>query len=298
MNSGYVGLVGILIAIYLLNSQGPKFNKERSVEALFLLFSAATPMILFELSSVAFDPNASVGVNASVGGSTPDSPSPLPLRALGYRTLGAAATVLLAAFVYWMLDEYHSSFLAGVFDQDDRPAEMQCGAACRPKYYNFFRCLGLAVEAVGWHGVSSLALVYIGLTTHLLSAHGGGRDGLYCTGEACWLLLWRPFLDTASASAAAAAPIATQPIVQHFLELLVRGFFAPLMFIALCDNLPMLHYKGAPTFMTGFFYFQVRVFLVGGVALCCVLRLCVPLLQLPQLTNMYKHTHTPHTPHT
>lgn len=254
MNGGYVGLVGILIGIYLLNTHGPKFNKERSVEALFLLFTAAAPMILFELSSAALELNSAPNTHAPSAAAADASTSPLSLRALGYRTLGAAATVLLAAFVYWTLDEYHSSFLAGVFDQDDRPAEVQCGASCRPKYYNFFRCLGLAVEAVGWHGLSSLALVYIGLTTHILSRHGG-RDGLYYTGEACWLLLCQPL----GGAAVAPAAIAARPIVQHFLELLVRGFFSPLMFIALCDNLPMLHYKGVPTFMTGFFYFQVSL---------------------------------------
>ena len=277
MNGGYVGMVGALIGIYLLNTQGPKFNKERSVEALFLVLTAAAPMIILEVTIAVL---TSVMTGSFIHSSHfSSSMEALSLRVLGCRTLGAAATVLLVSFVYWTLDEYHSSFMAGVFDMDDRPQELQCGASCRPKYYNFFRCLGLLVEAVGWQGVATIAIVYIGFTTQRLACLGGDgvgagagaggkelqgaaiKDGLYYTGEACWLLLWRP-LSSLAASNAQTLAITTQPIAQHFLEVFVRCFFSPLMFCALCDNLPMLHYKGLPTFMEGFYYFQNIVFTV------------------------------------
>jgi hypothetical protein len=106
--------------------------------------------------------------------------------------------------------------------------------------------VGLArAHCGGWRGLATACVVYVGAT----HAHGLD-DGLYHTGRAVVLLLHRTAHalfnvrnnpDNKDATSAA--------VYQHFVEVFVRAFFSPLLFCSVCDNLPMLHYKGFPNYM-------------------------------------------------
>ena len=180
----FAGLVSSLGGIYCLNVYGPRWNMERGAEALFLLTSIAVPMFALSLLSVFV--NSPEKSKPAVVGLTPWS--------LGYRYLGLIITTSLVALVYWTVDEYHSSFVDGIFGIDDRPLEYKDGkvilrdAHSHPKYYNFFRLLGLTLKVGGgWRGVITGCIVYVGLTNYHAMAKGG--DGLYHTGRGMVLLV-------------------------------------------------------------------------------------------------------------
>ena len=108
------GLASLLAAIYVLQVHGPRWKQERAVEALFLLGCTAVPMLLLSLLLAAAPP-ASTAASAAAA------------ARLGYRYLGFAVTLAVVSAVYWTVDEYHSSFVDGVFGVDDRPLNVVDG---------------------------------------------------------------------------------------------------------------------------------------------------------------------------
>ena len=253
----YVGVSTLLAGVYLLNIEGPKFQKERTIESLFLLSCAAIPMIILEVinSRVLFTTSRVTNIS---------------IKCLGYRYIGFIATSVTVIIFYWTLDEYHSSFISGIFNQDDRPSEVVDGQIKprdhnnRPKYHNFFRIIGILLEILGRDGILAGFVVYIGLTELLLNSE---KDGLYYTGEGLMFTTQKFFGFTTKRSGD--CEIHSDKVVHHFLEIFVRCFFSPLMFTCLCDNLPMLHYKKRENgyiffanFMDGYNYFNNLVFTV------------------------------------
>jgi hypothetical protein len=102
---------------------------------------------------------------------------------------------------------------------------------------------------------------HLGLTNYHAVVHGG--DGLYHTGRGAILLLQQLLLPSSVATVAVDTSPSWNAITQHFLEIFVRGFYSPLLFVNLCDNLPMLHYKPNETFstyMSGFRYINNIIF--------------------------------------
>ena len=70
-------------------------------------------------------------------------------------------------------------------------------AHTHPKYYNFFRLLGMALNVCGgWKGIITGCIVYVGLTNYHAVAQGG--DGLYHTGRGVVLLLQRLLVSMAN----------------------------------------------------------------------------------------------------
>lgn len=55
----------------------------------------------------------------------------------------------------------------------------------------------------------------------------------------------------------------------HLRTWAVKGFFMPLMFTYLCDNLPGLHYHGWPDFLTGFHYLHNFLFTIDLAFVSC-----------------------------
>lgn len=55
----------------------------------------------------------------------------------------------------------------------------------------------------------------------------------------------------------------------HLRTWAVKGFFMPLMFTYLCDNLPGLHYSGWPDFLTGFHYLHNFLFTIDLAFVSC-----------------------------
>ena len=110
--TGLIGLFGFGLGVFLLNQFGGRLSFERSIEALFLLISTAIPMIIYESVNIfMFSCNndqcvAKDVVGVGVGG----------WGGLWLRLIGMMVTIAVVSFVYWNFDEYHSSFLFGVFD--------------------------------------------------------------------------------------------------------------------------------------------------------------------------------------
>ena len=141
----FAGLISSLAGIYCLNVYGPKWSMERGAEALFLLAFIGVPMFVLSLLSVCLN------------GTEKPKQAVVALNhwSLGYRYLGFIITTSIVALVYWTVDEYHSSFVDGIFGIDDRPLVYKDGKLVvreehtHPKYYNFFRILGLALNYGG-----------------------------------------------------------------------------------------------------------------------------------------------------
>ena len=222
----FSGLVASLTGIYCLNVYGPRWNMERGAESLFLLACIAFPMLAFSFLSVYLNgmensKHAVMGLTHSI---------------LGYRYLGFVITVFIVALVYWTLDEYHASFMDGVFGIDDRPLVYKDGKVVvrdvhtHPKYYNFFRILGLALNHCGgWGGIITCCIVYIGLTNYHAAVSGG--DGLYHTGRGAVLLLQQLLVRTYHHHPYSSCNTSTlTSLITH-----------PLMHYSLCSRFPLLH---------------------------------------------------------
>jgi hypothetical protein len=254
--SCYLGLLGLLGGIFVMNTQGPIWNAERTVESLFLVATAALPQLLVEAYRMFFFDEAvavrgadNVTSGSGSGGFFAALSTSVP--SVCCRSLGLATTLLCMASFYWLFDEYHHSFVFGVFDVDERPPPGRGGVRNsddRPYYFNFFRIGGLVLRRTGgWGGLSALLFAYVLFTDIVLASP---KDGYYHTGR----LLVSPLALLTSTINQEQEQLQQQQqqqqqeqhieaLKQHVLECLVRCFYAPIMFCALCDNLPVLHIK-------------------------------------------------------
>lgn len=139
---------GLVIGVVLLNLYGHLYKSERCVEGLFLVLSAAIPMIIVEWL---FQPANAI--------EQPLVWSALLTGAL-VRTIGIGTTVATMLGIYWTLPIYHFGLMTGVFDIDDRPLNdfelkrIKDGGEARspdnkPLYHNFFRLGGVVLFNCG-----------------------------------------------------------------------------------------------------------------------------------------------------
>ena len=173
--TGYVGLIGLLLGIYVFNVYGPKFEYERSIEAAFLVASAAIPMILFEIKikwgSI---------MKESTPYSSPDNENfhmllaQVSISNFLLRFLGMVISFLSVSLIYWNFDEYHASFLYGVFGINEEKRINDD----KPYYYNFFRLFGLVSPRI----LASLSLAYLIVSQIVLN---NPHDGYWLTGRFC-----------------------------------------------------------------------------------------------------------------
>jgi len=241
----YLGLAGFLLGVVALNKYGPLYSYQRCIEAMFLVLCTALPMIVFHVANTNVNvmPKAdtaaeSAAAAAAAAGAATATTEPLVFfQSLLTRSLGMVATVACVCFFYWLFDEYHASYMSGLFGIDDRerppPHEPQRSQDSKPQFHNFFALGGLFKQYVGGgpFGLAACALAYLCISHYVL---GQPRDGYYELGRAILNLSHSPMSSLFTSIACR----------QHLLECLVRPFYAPLMFTSLCDNLTLLHYKG------------------------------------------------------
>ena len=249
-----LGAVGLATSMVYLNLYGHIRSWERSIEALFLILSGGLPMIAVELVNQMFmtknTGQSMQGLDAQVFSAI--------LWGATLRSIGLIVTTATIFFVYWLLPMYHSSLMDGVFGIDDRPftdeeqkrekdGEVVRDPQSHPYYYNFFRIGGLLLQNCG--GLGNLLVLIVTYTLATECYLRNPRDGNRLVGEFVVGL----FYPSAQEGAAEMVGLA-----MHAREYIVRCFFSPLMFCSLCNNLPQLHYRGFPNFMT-FFYFSQNV---------------------------------------
>ena len=234
----FCGLSGLACSIVLLNLYGKHFSYPRSLEALCLVMGAAAPMLLVE----GFNNLLGADTFSTTSASTATFSKTLVI--LGTRVVGLVLTMTLVCFFYWQLQDYHFSFMSGVFGVDQRPLEnSKDGKLLRspddvPHLHNFFRLGGWLYHDVC--GGSSRALAGVLLTylttSQLLSTQPVEEDGFYVLGRAFLL----PLMEVMGAGATDTA-FSSMTVAKHALEMCVRAFYGPVMFCAICDNLPRLH---------------------------------------------------------
>lgn len=251
----FLGGSSLALGVFLLNSYGGVFGYERTIEAFVLVLFAACPMLLVETAldhkSVPSIPLDLISLRATL------------LSSL-VRSIGLLAVVTVVLALYWTLPIYHFGFMSGIFDIDDRPLHafelkrLKDGGEGRdssnkPLYHTFFRLGGLLLDKLGWPQLLVLGAVYVGTTEwyfrQVRSSHP--RDGIWLVGT---FLTQMGNLDLES----------DYPSLKIFgLECIVRGFFSPLLFSSLCNNLPGLHWRHGwtlPVFMDSFHYCQNLIF--------------------------------------
>lgn len=251
---GYVGLVSLCCGIYILNIYASAYNFERAAECLLLLSTAFIPMMITEIVfNIFYHFNNN---NMIIHGDSPSSivsSFSISLMSSIYRLIGLTISIIFISFLYWMLDEYHNSFMSGVFSIDDRAIsndEKEKKDNNRPHYHNYFRILGMSLEYFGYNGLFFIMFGYILISDLILH---NPKDGYYVVGEFLFSIC-RGKTNTTSET--------RNRLLQHLLECLVRAFYSPLMFISLCDNMPMLFYKGFPDFMAFFRFANNFIFSV------------------------------------
>lgn len=242
--SCYVGLIGLFCGISALNIYGPRWNAERSLESLMLIGFATLPQVVLEACRVYFfETNKNGNISTLC----------VSLFSIMCRFVGLIATLFCMGTFYWLFDEYHHSFMCGVFDIDERPSSKKGqDNNDKPYYYNFFRIFGLFIRSVGgWTGITVVLFFYIFVTDVILVSP---KDGFYYTGRfiVSPLVPWSQSQVSLSQSFTQAnqnehirdeLQVCLHALKQHALESLVRMFYAPIMFCSLCDNLPPLHIR-------------------------------------------------------
>eukprot|EP00457_Paulinella_chromatophora_P006416 gb/GEZN01006434.1/.p1 GENE.gb/GEZN01006434.1/~~gb/GEZN01006434.1/.p1 ORF type:complete len:514 (-),score=33.54 gb/GEZN01006434.1/:124-1542(-) len=240
--TGYVGLFGFFLGVYLLNVVGPLWEYERAVEAfLFLLLPtwtfmslAAAAFRLLDARSVSLSVSkrqcdtqrtqksgVEVGLDRSLGS--------ILGRAL-VKSVGFSASVCALALCYWTLEYYHAAFMSGVFGVRVPSFAAEHREDQVPYLHNFFRLFGILFEKAHLLMLYLILFVYLFLVDRSMS--DPLDDGNWHTG--LWVLQNLPFGNSGYTAD-------TRAIVQHGLAWLVRGFWAPLMFTYLCENAPLLH---------------------------------------------------------
>lgn len=158
--------------------------------------------------------------------------APPPRYSVG-RTLtklvGLIGSVALLAVLYWIFPEYFPSL------QPDSGF-----------YSNFF---SLCRAIAPWAVIACAAYFYL-IDGRMAEPH----DGYWYFGRI--LLLNFRDIDWAK-------------VRNHLRTWAVKGFFMPLMFTYLCDNLPGLHYHGWPDFLTGFHYLHNFLFTIDLAFVSC-----------------------------
>jgi protein-S-isoprenylcysteine O-methyltransferase Ste14 len=271
--SGVGGFVG---GVILLNKQGAHYNFERPLEAAIIAYSAFIPMLIVEALHTNY-----VGTNKEI-------PFKEAIAIFGVRSVGLAITMLVIMTGYWCINDYHASFMSGVFGIDTRGLD---GAKPFdennvPYYHNFFRVFGVFFQIVcrgSMLRLGSMLIVTLGVSQLLKE---NPVDGFYAAGQAVlapMLILLQSsetateVAETAVANICAVSDVrfALTPsdlrvtLRNHALEYVVRAFFGPLMFCSICDNLPRLHYHGFHNFMSFFEYTQNLIF-TADLTFACV----------------------------
>ena len=248
MATGYVGCVGFFTGVWLLNKYGERFSLERSVEAVLLLLITLLPMAAWELP----------GQLRGGGGGGFTLPREeewiVGLLRAAERLLGMAVSFAACACGYWLFEEYHSSFMSGLFGVDER---IDPPPDTVPYYHNYFRLFRLILRlSRGVPGLLALSFTCLYLSQLLV----GRSDGFGVLGS--WLLSKIYLVDP--------SPEATpEALLQHFLGCLARCFYAPLMFGYLCENLSGLHLKPFSDYMA-FWRFGTNLALSLDVAFATV----------------------------
>lgn len=180
------GVAGLAFGIVGLNWYGAKYSFERSIEAAVLVGSAAIPMILLEGLVL------SLG-GRGFGGTRDDHPSldgndrsSSMMHVFAMRLIGMVATFGAIALTYWYMNDYHSSFLSGVFGIDDR--HIHEGNASRethdvPLYHNYFRLAGVFYQDLcgrSVYKVIGLMMIYLMVSQFYLDQP---CDGFWATGQ-------------------------------------------------------------------------------------------------------------------
>lgn len=145
------------------------------------------------------------------------------------KLVGLTTSVALLALLYWVFPEYYPSF--------------------RPDggfYSNFFTLCRLA----GPWALLACAIYFFLIDSRLREPRDGywhlGRVALLSFDEVEWPKVWN-----------------------HLRTWAVKGFFMPLMFVFLCDNLPGLHFHGWPDFNAAFVYLHNLLFTVDLAFVSC-----------------------------
>lgn len=275
------GLIGVTSGVILLNRYSSYVSVERAVEALFLLFTAAFPMLLVECISKMYEKYDDSSGSSSSGSSSGGDGIPTMIWILFVKMLGFSLTWLVTALVYWNFDEYHNSYMLGVYNIDTRPTNEIRDKYSVPFYYNYFRIAGVFINDICKGSIGNVFLAVVGylIVKQCIFTTSTTTDGYYITGHAfittlqsfvTYTILCIPYVskDIVSNVCVSIGELTVQQQQQlkiHCMEQVIKSFYGPLMFCSLCNNLPQLHYRAEilDNFMDIFFYLQNLFFTVG-----------------------------------
>ena len=251
-----LGAIGLTAGVITLNRLGPLYELERALEAGCLMLSAAAPMVAFELYTQVADRSAHNQTSAPLI-------SDLCCGVL-VRSVGIATTWVCTFGLYWALPLYHSSLMSGVFGIDDRPFTNGRGVIKNnhPVYHNYFRLIRLFLDKSG--GIAGAFLVVVSYLVASEFYLKNPKDGFWQTGRIVVELVRTTANHICGSDLGLSRilrlsrlhPAPPDALMVHVREQVVRGFFGPLIFCSLCNNLPQLHFRGFENYMAGFGFCQ------------------------------------------
>jgi len=227
--TGWIGVVGFILGVISL-------NKYEAIGQQLLHRAVGLPRYWEGLAIMAFTSLPMLVCDSILlrrrARQTGESTTRPPSYSVGRtvtKLVGLLGSVVLLGFLYWIFPEYFPSL------QPDSGF-----------YSNFF---SLCRAVAPWAVVGCAAYFFV-IDARLSEPY----DGYWYFGRVILL----NFRDVDWAK-----------VRNHLRTWAVKGFFMPLMFTYLCDNLPGLIYRGWPDFLTGFHYFHNFLFTIDLAFVSC-----------------------------